>query len=268
MDRQLDRAGFVAAAFEMNETVVQFANRARAYYYLVALSGHTCPQCNGALAMIGESRCRCQSCSAQYDPTVMFQRCSACGGEARLRVRRYHCSSCGADVPSRFVFEGLVFDADYFRQKIAEHRQRAAERLERVREMLAASRSPVLVAGPLDSVTSADLFEALNALVADTPAASPFETKSEFDLRAYQSHVQGHIGPFALSLDEIPALRADDRLDRIWRFIAIVFLMQEGLLLAWQEGSEVMVMQRETDREGQDVPGELEEADGVEGFVG
>jgi chromatin segregation and condensation protein Rec8/ScpA/Scc1 (kleisin family) len=54
----------------------------------------------------------------------------------------------------------------------------------------------------------------------------------------------------------------------VWRFIAVIFLAHEGRVEIVQEGEEIMVMQRETDREGCKVPGDLEEADGVEGFVG
>ena len=60
----------------------------------------------------------------------------------------------------------------------------------------------------------------------------------------------------------------DDRLGRIWRFIAIVFLDHAGLIQVWQDGPDVIVMQREADREGQDVPGDLKDLDGVEGPVG
>jgi hypothetical protein len=106
------------------------------------------------------------------------------------------------------------------------------------------------------------------AMPGGAPAALPIETRSRFDLKAYQTHVQANLGPFARGFDEIPALRSDDRLDRVWRFIAIIFLAHEGRVEVVQEGEEIMVMQRETDREGQDVSGDLEEADGVEGLVG
>lgn len=162
-----------------------------------------------------------------------------------------------------------MFDADYFRQKMIEHRERARQRLEKVRRMLAESRSGRLLPGPLDLSGSPGLLEALDSLTKKLDAFQSSDTEPRrFDLRRYQAHVQVHAGLNPLSIDEIPPLEKDSRLDRIWRFIAIIFLMQEGRLLAWQEGSDVMVMQRETDREGQDIPGDLEEADGVEGFVG
>lgn len=264
----LDRSGLITRTFEMSEAVEQFVSTARAFFYEVALSGHPCPACGSRLAMTGESRCRCETCGQESDPTCAFQRCPACGGKPRLRVRRYECEACGTDVPSRFVFDRLVFDVEYFRQKMEEHRQRTAERLERVREMLAASRSPAIAAGPLDLTNHAGLLDALDELVDGPPVALQIEPRSRFDLKAYQAHVQANLGTFGRNFDEIPALRSDDRLDRVWRFIAIIFLAHEGRVEVVQEGEEIMVMQRETDREGCEVPGDLEEADGVEGLVG
>jgi chromatin segregation and condensation protein Rec8/ScpA/Scc1 (kleisin family) len=172
------------------------------------------------------------------------------------------------DMPSRFVFDGLVFDVEYFRQKMEEHRQRTAGRMERVREMLAASRSPAIAAGPLDLANHPGLLDALDALVDGSPVALQIEPRSRFDLKAYQAHVQANLGTLGRDFDEIPALRSDDRFDRVWRFIAVIFLAHEGRVRVVQDGEEIMVMQRETDREGQDISGELEEADGVEGLVG
>jgi len=52
------------------------------------------------------------------------------------------------------------------------------------------------------------------------------------------------------------------------RFIAVIFLAHAGVIDIWQEGQEIMVIKHEANREGQDVFGELEESDGVEGSVG
>lgn len=52
-------------------------------------------------------------------------------------MRRYECAGCGTEIASRFVFDGLVFDANYFGQRMAEHRRRRREQRERVRQMLA-----------------------------------------------------------------------------------------------------------------------------------
>jgi len=262
------RAEFVALAFGMSETVNRFMAKASAYFYLVALSGHACPTCAGRLEMIGESRCRCAGCGAVFDPTVTFQLCPACGGKPRLRIRRYECSVCGADLPSRFVFDGLIFDAEYFRQKMAEHRQRKHELQERVRKMLAGTRSGAVVPGPLDFGAVPGLVEALNKLTAGNDVSLDWQPRGNFDLARYETHIQACLGTDEMAFDDIPSLAEDRRLDRVWRFIAIIFLAHAGLVQVWQEGNTIMVMQGEIDREGCELSGDLEEPDGVEGSPG
>ena len=82
-------------------------------------------------------------------------------------------------------------------------------------------------------------------------------------------HIQAHIKDFPVSPEEIPPLSEEKtRKDRMCRFIAIIFLAHAGVIDIWQDGQEIMVRKHEANREGQDVFGELEESDGVEGPVG
>ncbi len=239
------RGHMLSLAFELLDAVEAFVGKVRRFFYDVMLSDHVCPSCAGALDMIGESRCRCTDCGGTLDPTVAFQRCSRCGGQVKLRVRRYRCTSCGHDVTSRFIFDGLVFDADYFRKKMAQSRERKQEQRERVRQMLAECRSahPEPTAADLDSVPG--LTDALNALVREGMGEFARETRPRFDLVRYQQHLQAHIGPVELAFDEIPSLAADVKQDRVWRFIAIIFMAHTGLLDTWQNGSTIMVVQHE-----------------------
>ena len=255
-------------AFEMAETVEAFLERARRFFYSVMLIGHRCPKCNGLLAMVSEGRCRCVSCGEEFDPTVMFQRCPRCGGLPVLRVRRYQCRDCGSDIISKFLFDGLVFDPDYFRQRMAESRRRKQEQRERVRQMLAESRSGDLPLDQanLDSVPG--LIEALNALTTDTDAIVAVEARDEFHLKAYEDHIRNHVHDVPASLTEIPPMSEYLKKDLIWRFIALIFLAHAGVLDVWQEGRDIMVKKHEANREGQGISGESEGTDRVEGLVG
>jgi hypothetical protein len=263
-----DRAQIICQAFSLVDAVGRLAEQARWYYYQVTLSRHACPSCGGSLLMVGEGRCECQTCRDHFDPTIAFQVCQACGGRPALRIRRYQCDTCGEKIVSRFLFDGLVFDAEYFRQKMAEHRRQKAELRERVRQMLAGTRSvPVLMpAAELEGMP--DLLNALAGLTSGN--AVPFTAWSAkgFDLERYQAHVLAHIGPIPVDLAKIPPLSEDRRLDLVRRFLAILFMAQSGLIHIWQEGQTIWVKQHETDREGRDVPGGTEEADGVEGPLG
>ena len=197
--------------------------------------------------MVGESRCRCSSCGYIFDPTVSFQRCSACGGVPALRVRRYQCSECGADVTSRFVFEGLVFDVEYFRRKMAESRQRKQERREGIRRMVAENRSPAVKASPVDLEGIPGLVEALNSLTAGVDPRLLEPLRQSFDLGRYQRHLQAHIGLIEVCFNDLPPLENNVRTDRIWRFVALIFMAHTGLIEIRQEGQTIMVSQSETD---------------------
>ncbi len=253
----------IAKAFDVVAAVKEFTSEARRFYYLVMLFGYRCPKCNGSLTMVGDSRCKCDACSHQFDPTVEFQRCSDCGGRPILRIKHYLCNSCGRQIHSVFLFDGIIFDADYFRKKMAKSRRRKKELKHRVQEMLAQCRSePVPLDAPdLDSVPG--LMEALGSLTAGTEIPLPPELKAGFDLDRYQAHMMSHLEMGPSTLRSVPALIDDLRLDLIWRFIAVIFLAHTGSVQVRQQGQAIWVI-RYDDREGQDLFGETEEADRIE----
>lgn len=253
----------IQLAFRLAEAVSQLVAHVRAFCYDVMLAGHACPTCGGGLAMIRDGACRCMACGTIFDPTIAFQRCEACGGAPRLRIRRYECGHCGTEIISRFVFDGLVFDAAYFRQKVAESRERKRVQRERVRQMLAACRSPPIEVDPVGLDGLGALQAALDELTRSVEPAAVMPKRSEFDLRRYERHVQSHCMGGAVALAEIPPLIEDPRRDLIYRFIAIIFLAHAGLVHVWQEGSTIWVTNHDVDREGHAVFGTVEAADGV-----
>jgi hypothetical protein len=255
-------------ALDMAKAVETFKQRAKVFFYSVMLLGHHCPKCTGLLAMFAEGKCRCVGCEKELDPTVVFQRCSFCGGVPVLRVRKYQCRSCGSDITSKFLFDGLVLNPDYFRHKMTESRQRKHQQRERVRQMLANSRSADLSLGMADLDSVPGLVDALNALTAGIGESLAVESRDEFDLRAYESHIQAYVHEFPVSLRDIPPLSKNTRKDLIWRFIAVIFLTHDSVIDVWQERQEIMVIKHEANRKGQDISGELEEADGIQRSVG
>jgi hypothetical protein len=259
----------IELAVDMVKTVEGFVQRATMFFYSVMLLAYRCPGCNGQLSMVTEGKCKCDACGEEFDPTVEFQRCSACGGVSTVKVRRYQCKSCGQDISSKFLFDGLVFDPEYFRAKMAECRERKKELKERVKQMLAECRSKTLPLHPADLNAVPGLLDALNSLTEDLAESFEIESRNEFNLKHYEEHIQAHIQEIPISLDEIPPLSKESaRKDRIWRFITVIFLAHAGIIDVWQEGQEIIVMKHEANREGQGVFGELEESDGIEGSVG
>ena len=258
----------ITVAFDMAKAVEIFVGKAKRFFHSVMLLGHRCPKCNGSLVMVMEGKCRCISCGLEFDPTVQFERCMNCGGVPVLRVRRYQCKKCGSDIRSKFLFDGLIFNTDYFRQKVAESRERKKEQKERVRQMLAECRSSDLPLEGIQLDAVPGLMEALNSLTQGIDEAVKIELRDAFDLERYEMHVQNHLQDFPLSLYQIPTLIQNARKDLIWRFIAVIFLAHGGMVDIWQDGQDIMVVKHEVNRKGQDVLGEFEEADGIERPVG
>ncbi|MBK8269888.1 MAG: hypothetical protein IPK83_16990 [Planctomycetes bacterium] len=183
-------------------------------------------------------------------------------------MRRYVCGGCGGEIRSQFLFDGLVFDAEYFRQKMAEHRERKAELRERVQAMLAGTRSGAVEVGSLIGGDHAGLFAALDVMTLESFAVFAPQLRDRFDLSRYQTHIQAHLQTIPINLNQIPPLSENTRLDRIWRFIAVIFLAHAGHARVWQEGDTILLTLNETDRERQAVPGDLEDLDGFEGALG
>jgi hypothetical protein len=259
----------IAAAFNMARVVESFVEKAKKFFYSVMLLGHRCPRCNGSLIMMPESRCRCTSCGNQFDPTIEFQRCSACGGVPVLKIRRYKCKKCHSEIRSNFLFDGSIFNAEYFRQKVAESRERKKQQKERIKQILAECRSNDLQLGVADLTSIPGLLDALNSLTAGKDSTYAIESRDEFDLKRYEEHLKTHIQDFPLTLGEIPPLsRKSARKDLIWRFIAAIFLDHAAVVDVWQDGQDIMVIKHEVNRKRQDILGELEEADGIERPVG
>jgi hypothetical protein len=184
------------------------------------------------------------------------------------RVRRYQCRSCDGDVASKFLFDGAVFNADYFRQKMTESRQRKKQQRERVRQMLAESRSSDLSLPPFDLNAVPGLVDALNGLTGGLGPDFVTESHDQFDLKRYERHIKGHIQHFPMSLLDIPPLSENARKDVIWRFIAVIFLAHTSVVDIWQDGQDIMVVKHETNTERRGIFGEIEDTDRVERSLG
>ena len=257
----------VRLAFEMAEAVEQFLAKVKQFYYQIMLAGCRCPKCDGSLSMFAEGRCRCDTCSHEFDPTVEFQRCSDCGGIAVLRVRRYHCKNCGIEITSKFLFDGCVFDACYFSARMAQSRQRKKQQRENVRKMLAECRSGSVMLEPANPDSVPGLVDALNSLTCGLEVSIPAELKGKFDLNRYQLHISSCVEAGPQDLRQIPPIIENLRVDLIWRFVATIFLEHNHKVNIRQQGQTIWVMKYD-DRQGQSIPGEVEEADGLEGPEG
>jgi Zn finger protein HypA/HybF involved in hydrogenase expression len=242
-------------------------SQVRELFYKVVLTGHRCLHCDGRLKMEREGLAACEECDRVIDPTVAFQHCPQCEGNLRLVIRRYRCCRCGRDVPSRFLFDGKVFDADYFRRRMAESRRRRSKTEARQRVKVVAA-SNTVATGPADIDAVPGLGEALSLLVGQPDPEWVEEARSRFDLAACEQHVLQHLDTEPTRLTDIPPMKDGSRRERIWIFIAVIFLSHAGRVEIRQDDQIIWVTPRETDRERQTVPGDAEAADGLRGPLG
>ena len=160
--------------------------------------------------------------------------------------------------------EDLAFDREYFRQHMAESRERAREaRMRRIGELLAAQSGPLLIEEQIELAAVPGLTEALDGFVSlpiPLELLQRFARRSDFDLHGYERHILAHIRVIATRFDAVPPLLDDHRKDRIFRFIAVIFLAHAGRLDIWQEADHILVKQREAYQQGQDISGRITEA--------
>lgn len=224
--------------------VAEFKERARAFYFEVMLSPYQCPQCGGRLHMTGQSQAAC-SCGNTLDPTLSFQRSSCCGAKLIRKTYHYACSCCRQTVPSRFLFDEQLFDPAYFREMMQDYRTRVKQKKEEIRRLLAESRSGVL------QLTEEPCLESLNGLTQDLDQfiqngatefeLSDFEAKSDFHMNDYRNHILSTLSWDSAFFSEIKPLKEDTREDRVWRFVTLVFMDNDGEVDLIQNDNDILI---------------------------
>lgn len=221
-----------------------YKERAKDFYFQVLLSQRSCPTCGKELHMTGISECSCRS-GHIFDPTIVFQLSDCCRARLVRKTFHYSCSGCQRTVPSQFLFDERVFDADYFREMMREHRERTKSRREEIGRLLAGSRSGALLLLEEPCMEALpDFLQDMEAFIRGNPIATfdyPFEPKSEFDLDAYRTHILSLLGHSMLRFSDVSPLTGDDRRDRARRFIALVFMDNDREISLEQYGDDLLI---------------------------
>ena len=224
--------------------IAVFKERAREYYFEVMLSAHQCPACGGRLRMTGQSRCAC-SCGNILDPTLAFQKSSCCGARLIRKTFHYACSKCLGIVPSRFLFDERLFDRAYFREMMQKSRSRAKEKREEVRRLLAESRSgvlPLMEEPCIDSVPG--LIKDLNDFIREGSIGMgefAFDPERSFRMDHYREHILSILGWDSMLFSNMTPLTEDSHLDKIWRFITLIYMENDREVELTQHGSDLRV---------------------------
>ena len=209
-------------------------SKARALFYAVMLFQRECISCGMCdLEMIRDGWCRCKACGAEFDPTLRFQFCAECDTALVLKRRHYWCPQCDQPVKSLFCLDTAVFDPTYFRDMMRESRERKKEEVNRIREMLAISRSSTYFpeeAPMLDDPNGMDAALSHFLGLATDSCEAGTDDAPLFDMDRYRHHIQELVPGCVVDFDGVSCLVDDVRLDRVFRFIAVVFMDHAGEL--------------------------------------
>ena len=248
----IDSASLLRGVEELRHRVDAYKVRARVFYFEVLLSQHACPQCAGALRRTGASVCQCIR-GHTWDPTIEFASSPCCGAKVQRARCHYVCTDCRTVIPSPFLFDEKVFDAQYFSAKMAECRERLRRRREELRLFLAASRSSDLcLTETPDPGNPEELSRDLDIFLGELTGTgrSGFQKEDEFRLEEYRRVILATVDGCSICFNALPRLSSDLRLDRARRFMALLFMEQDRQVWLEQRGHGIVVRPYEVDVEG------------------
>ena len=234
----------LADIMAVQEHVATLRDHARAFYLRVMLDGLTCTRCGGKLESTGPSACRCASCSHALDPTVAFQRSPCCNARLAKRKCHYACTECGTPVPSRFLFDERIFDAEYFAERMRESRRRQKQQTEEIRRLLANSRKEALQLTDIPSLDSIEgLVPALDAFIGESRVIDldSFLPRDEFRLDQYRALILSITEKCCARFSAIPPICKDARQDRVRRFVTLIFMDHAQEVNVVQYGNDLLV---------------------------
>jgi hypothetical protein len=150
----------------------------------------------------------------------------------------------GIDVPVE-----NPFDRHYFASRMAEARERRKiERIRRIGEILAQRSGPVVFDEPICLDAVPGLTDALNGFVnipIPIEIIHRFMGRDDFDLEGFQQHILTSLGDSVTTFDDLPPLLEQERKDRVFRFITLVFLAHTRKIVLWQEEERIWVKKNE-----------------------
>lgn len=247
----MTRAPPVRMGIVLVEAVTSFKRRVRRFYYRVVLLARACPACGSSLSMERDELAVCRGCGNSLDPTVEFQQCQHCRGRLRRSRSRYECSRCGAPAQSQFAFDPAVFNRAYFARRMRESRERKRERKFQRQQRLVLARSRRIVSSEkprLDNIPGlSEALDEMAGLPLPEDLVQRFMRDPELDLERYQQHILEKMGIEAAFFDHIPPLLDDRRRDRIFRFVACVFMCHRGKVKLLQQDDALVIERNEPD---------------------
>jgi hypothetical protein len=126
-----------------------------------------------------------------------------------------------------------------------ESRERSKKKREEIKRLLTNSRSNALTLTENPSLESVPgLVEDLNDFIqleSDEAGQMIFNEGPRFSMDDYRNHINSSLTWDGISFSEIVPLIDDIRIDRIWRFITLVYMQQDREVDLSQQGQDIFV---------------------------
>lgn len=232
--------------------VSNFKDSVRTFFYQVMMSQYSCPRCNGDLVMREGGLSSCSKCGNRIDPTVEFQRCDQCGGRLIKKTYHYHCKACKNMAKSRFLFNEKVFDSTYFCRMMKQSRECKRQIKAQIQTILGETRSEPLIHKDCPNLEEIEgLNEALDNMVSSPIPKDlllSMAKSKDFSLKRYKEHILKCLEEvYEILFDKIRPLIENEKRDRAFRFVALIFMNHFREVELIQYGDKLMVEKIETD---------------------
>ena len=221
-----------------------YRGRVRSFYFSVLLSKFRCPQCQGQFRMVGPSAALC-GCGTTFDPTLIFQKSGCCGAILVKRQCHYACSLCGDVVPSIFLFDEVIFDSEYFRERMRLSREQRRSEQAETRAIHRAERSGTLSTfDEVDLNALPGLLTDLDDLIGTKNTDEPLqEWERNLSIEDYRRHIFNLLDA-EIVFSSISPLFPEERRDKVYRFISLIFMEQDREVRLSQCGEDILVERR------------------------
>jgi len=148
-------------------------------------------------------------------------------------------------VPSIFLFDEVIFDNEYFREKMRLSREQRRREQAETQTLLRAERS-----GSLSLFDVVDL-NAISGLLTDLDdligVSDTNESLQEWErnlsIEDYRRHIVNLLDS-EITFSSISPLFPEERRDRVYRFISLIFMEQDREVKLSQYGEDILVERR------------------------
>jgi hypothetical protein len=230
-----------------------FRVNAKNYYFDVVLSLYRCPQCGSRFRLDEHANAACR-CGWQADPTIEFQMSDCC--RVKLSRKRLHfvCSKCNKTTPSIFLFDERLFDREYFLDKMRKLRERRRlDRFEKAQMLLIGRSNSLILTDEVKLDAIPNLFNDLNQLFRyPQESVTNAHEDCSLSLNQYRDHILRLLTDEIL-FSAISPIESEDRTDRVYRFITLIFMEHEREVILFPYGNDILVRKNETVRKRQRV---------------